>query len=79
MSWFTFLSSLGEYAALVVAGVIELDNALTLVSRRSRLVAEYCEKASTGMMAIQMGPSEAEALLKSAPDFRNLSIACFNR
>ena len=36
--------SLGEYTALVVAGVVDLDTGVKLVRERSRLMQEACEE-----------------------------------
>ncbi|EIN06889.1 ketoacyl-synt-domain-containing protein [Punctularia strigosozonata HHB-11173 SS5] len=71
--------SLGEYAALTIAGVIKLDDALLLVNRRSRMVTQYCAFTSTGLMVLQLGPHEARILLQNSPEYyAPLSIACFN-
>jgi acyl transferase domain-containing protein len=75
----TCYPSLGEYAALVIAGVIRIDDALMLVNRRSRLVAEHCTPASTGMMAIQLASVDTESLLRGNTAYLSLSVACYNR
>ena len=49
--------SLGEYTALVVAGVVDLDTGVKLVRERSRLMQEACE-AEAGLMAAVLGLGE---------------------
>lgn len=44
--------SLGEYSALVAAGVMDLGNAATLVRERGRLMEEACQKLPGSMAAI---------------------------
>lgn len=49
--------SLGEYTALVVAGVVDLDTGVKLVRERSRLMQEACEEEE-GLMAAILGLDE---------------------
>ena len=65
--------SLGEYAAACIAGIIPLEEALTLVAERGRLTAEL---ARPGAMAAIFAPAEevAGTVAKRA----NVSIAAFN-
>ncbi|KAF9568001.1 ketoacyl-synt-domain-containing protein [Agrocybe pediades] len=70
--------SVGEYAALVVAGVLPLKSALFVIGSRVRLMVEKCAPDSTGMMAVNLGPADVTKALASSPAFSNLSIACFN-
>lgn len=44
--------SVGEYAALVAAGVLELGAALRLVARRAQLMSAAATEADGGMMAV---------------------------
>ncbi|ESK95806.1 polyketide synthase [Moniliophthora roreri MCA 2997] len=70
--------SLGEYAALVIAEVINLEDALMLVATRAHLMTSRCEMYATAMLAITLGAGELHAVLKSSDNFAGLSIACFN-
>ncbi|EOD44424.1 putative polyketide synthase protein [Neofusicoccum parvum UCRNP2] len=71
--------SVGEYAALVTAGVLSLRDGLLLVARRAELMADLCEEASTGMAACNMPPRKAASFI-SAPTsgFDGLTVACKN-
>ncbi len=44
--------SLGEYAALVAAEVLEFDEAMFLVKKRSEFMAEEAQKSDGGMLAV---------------------------
>lgn len=70
------LDSLGEYAALVTAGVLSLDDALKLVSGRAWLMEQRCKTGETGMLAVRMPSDRLHNLLG---DYHGLSIACYNR
>ncbi|KAJ7160342.1 putative polyketide synthase [Mycena filopes] len=67
--------SLGEYAALVFAGVLAMKDALLLVAHRARLMVRKCALECTGMIAINLAPETVEAALR---DFSGLTIACYN-
>ncbi|TRX91490.1 hypothetical protein FHL15_007714 [Xylaria flabelliformis] len=70
--------SLGEYAALVTAGVLDLDSGILLVARRAQLMISRCEIGSTSMLAVNTGASDAQAIVKSDECFASLSISCDN-
>ncbi|KAK0194332.1 hypothetical protein F5146DRAFT_1035319 [Armillaria mellea] len=70
--------SLGEYAAHVVAGVLSLESALTLIAHRVRIMMGTCELDTTGMIAINLGSGAVTDILSSSPDFSGISIACYN-
>jgi [acyl-carrier-protein] S-malonyltransferase len=55
--------SLGEYAALVVAGVLEFEDALLLVDRRAAAMADAAAATHGGMVAMLGGDSHAVAEL----------------
>ena len=70
--------SLGEYAALVMAGVMTLKDGLLFVARRARLMFERCPRMTTGMAAVSLGPVKLESILHSNRSFSNISISCYN-
>uniref|UniRef100_A0A0W0G8P1 Putative polyketide synthase n=1 Tax=Moniliophthora roreri TaxID=221103 RepID=A0A0W0G8P1_MONRR len=81
MSWGVIPSavighSLGEYAALVLAEVLSLRSALTLVANRARLMFQRCQLDSSGMIAVNLPSERVNAILES--HFPELSIACYN-
>ncbi|WP_329408139.1 condensation domain-containing protein [Nocardia vinacea] len=64
--------SLGEYAAAVVAGMMDLPDAARLVAVRSLALAE---SAPGGMLAVELGETALTDLLTDHPD---LAIAAIN-
>ncbi|KAL2856565.1 hypothetical protein BJY01DRAFT_169849 [Aspergillus pseudoustus] len=66
--------SLGEYAALVIAGVLSTADALFLVGRRAQLVEEYCVPGSHAMLSVRASPGEVKQLLGDA----NYEVSCQN-
>ena len=69
--------SLGEFAGLVIAGVLNLRDALVFVATRDRLFREKCEIESSGMMAVSLEAVKLQLMLESH-EFSDLSIACYN-
>ncbi|KAI1173113.1 Adaptor complexes medium subunit family-domain-containing protein [Nemania sp. FL0916] len=67
--------SLGEFAALVAAGVLEFEDALYMVSRRAEAMAEATQQARNkyggeyGMVAIVTEPEYLTALVEAIDDF----------
>ncbi|KAJ7022589.1 putative polyketide synthase [Mycena alexandri] len=70
--------SLGEYAAMVSAGVLAVKDALLIVAHRARLMVQKCAIDSTAMIAVNLGPEAVEAALRTCSDFSGLTIACYN-
>ncbi|KAJ7613846.1 putative polyketide synthase [Mycena polygramma] len=70
--------SLGEYAALVIAGVLTLKDALLIVAGRVRLMVQKCEADATGMLAVNLGSEAINAALCESSAFADLTIACYN-
>lgn len=64
--------SLGEYAALNIAGVLSDSDTVYLVGRRAQHLEEMCEAASHAMLAVRASVSELEDLPVS------FEIACIN-
>ncbi|KAI0439325.1 Adaptor complexes medium subunit family-domain-containing protein [Xylaria telfairii] len=67
--------SLGEFAALVAAGVLEFEDALHMVSRRAEAMAEATRKAREkyggeyGMVAVITEPHNLSTLIEAIDDF----------
>jgi [acyl-carrier-protein] S-malonyltransferase len=58
--------SLGEYSALVAAGALDLDDALTAIARRSAAMQEDCDRTSGAMAAIiGLGYDQVVSIIKS--------------
>ena len=70
--------SLGEYAALVIAGVLDLQSGLSLVAHRAKLVSDLCEVGATSMLAVHLSADDTRDHIDSRPEFHDLSIACDN-
>ncbi|HDL89744.1 MAG TPA: [acyl-carrier-protein] S-malonyltransferase [Thermodesulforhabdus norvegica] len=51
--------SLGEYCALYAAGVLNMEDLLTLVRARGKLMQEAAERHPGGMIAVMGAPNEA--------------------
>ncbi|KAF1843948.1 polyketide synthase PksA [Cucurbitaria berberidis CBS 394.84] len=66
--------SLGEYAALHVAGVISASDMVLLVGRRAQILEEQCTANTHGMLAIK-GSAES---IKAALGDKMTEIACMN-
>ncbi|KAJ4855340.1 acyl transferase domain-containing protein [Trichoderma breve] len=59
--------SLGEYAALYVAGVLSIHDVLYLVGRRAMLTQEKCSSGTHAMLAIQASQQNVEEKIFSYP------------
>ncbi|KAF5393009.1 hypothetical protein D9757_001120 [Collybiopsis confluens] len=70
--------SIGEYAALVIAGVLDLRSALFVVASRVRLMVQKCPVETTGMLAVNMKPEDASRILSTESSVTGVTIACFN-
>jgi naphtho-gamma-pyrone polyketide synthase len=66
--------SLGEYPALVIAGVLTASDMIYLVGRRAQLLLELCISRSHGMLAVN---ADTESLLNRISGTA-LEIACIN-
>ena len=64
--------SLGEYAALQVAGVLSISDTIYLVGKRAKLLEEKCYEGSHVMLAIKASVSVIGQFLE------NVEIACIN-
>ncbi|KAJ5675932.1 type I iterative polyketide synthase [Penicillium macrosclerotiorum] len=70
--------SLGEYAALVIAGVIDLQGGLKLVAHRAKLMMELCQLETTSMLAVNLSAETMRHHIDNSPEFHNLAISCDN-
>ncbi|BBN55566.1 polyketide synthase [Pseudomonas chlororaphis subsp. aurantiaca] len=69
--------SVGEYAAACLCGVMTLEEAISLICARARLMVELCEKGS--MLVVHADRAGTQALLDTLGDVRlKLSIAAHN-
>ena len=66
--------SLGEYAALNVAGILSVSDTLFLVGKRAQLLQERCERGTHAMLAIKASPPSVAGMLKG----KKYEIACVN-
>ena len=69
--------SLGEYAALCVAGVLSLSDMLYLVGKRAAKMEEKCISNSHAMLAVQSGPELVQQTI-STSRLQTCEIACYN-
>ncbi|KAK8022725.1 polyketide synthase [Apiospora rasikravindrae] len=68
--------SLGEYAALHVAGVLSASDALYLVGKRAMLLEEKVQAGSYKMMAVRGSMADIEAVTKGHS--AQYEVACIN-
>ena len=73
-----FSDSLGEYAALVIAGVMDLPTGLRLAAYRASLIAKDCKIGETGMLAVASSAANTSKLLSENRKFEGPDIACIN-
>ncbi|KAI4215145.1 MAG: hypothetical protein LQ351_002460 [Letrouitia transgressa] len=66
--------SLGEYAALHVAGVLSASDTIYLVGSRARLLEQTCQPGSHVMMSVRASVSDIKEKASSKP----YEIACIN-
>lgn len=70
---------MGEYAALVVAEALNLDDALRLIAQRAQLMVNHCTPAKTGMVAVKLSAVTARAKLAQLfGTLEPLVVACEN-
>ena len=66
--------SLGEYAALNVAGVLSASDTIYLVGKRAELLQERCQRGTHAMLATKASEATVSKLLEGRP----CEISCFN-
>lgn len=69
---------MGEYAALIISGALALEDALSVVANRARLMIEHCALDLSGMVACKFSSSKADALIAGDVLFSGLNVACIN-
>ena len=70
--------SLGEYTAMAIAGMITIEEALTIVARRAFLMKDLCEIGQSGMLTCHTSVEVAERLILERMPERDLQVACKN-
>ncbi|KAL2869077.1 uncharacterized protein BJX67DRAFT_379556 [Aspergillus lucknowensis] len=70
--------SLGEYAAMAIAGIMSLADALRLVATRATLISDLCIAKETGMMACNQNDEEMLRLISRHEGLARLQVACQN-
>jgi iterative type I PKS product template protein len=63
---------------LVLAEVITLKGALTIIANRAFFMVRNCTLHNSGMLAVSLGHSVMADILASSSIFSNLTIACYN-
>jgi acyl transferase domain-containing protein len=66
--------SLGEYAALVVAGVLSASDAIYLVGHRARLLTTNCTPGTHGMLAVRASVASIQDVLGEG----KFEVSCVN-
>ncbi|OSD07702.1 ketoacyl-synt-domain-containing protein [Trametes coccinea BRFM310] len=69
--------SYGEFAALTIAGVLSLKDALDVVARRAEWMSTLCKPYQTGMSSIRASADDLAPILGRHP-FSHLEICCYN-
>ena len=70
--------SLGEYAALNVAGVLSDSDAIYLVGKRAQLLQDHCLPGSHSMLAVKTSLKPDSNAIKKILTGKKYEIACIN-
>lgn len=71
--------SLGEYAALVAAGVLSVADALFLVGKRTELMLAVCERESHAMLSVRgASVDRIEELCQESEKQYRFGVSCLN-
>ncbi|KAL9583818.1 MAG: hypothetical protein Q9212_002491 [Teloschistes hypoglaucus] len=70
--------SLGEYAALAIAGALSLEDVLYIVASRAKMMTTRCVLNQSGMVACAASSSTAETIFADHEHMSQLSVACKN-
>ncbi|KAL2132795.1 hypothetical protein VTI74DRAFT_3364 [Chaetomium olivicolor] len=66
--------SLGEYAALYIAGVLSASDTIYLVGKRAELLQERCQRGTHAMLASRASAKDLAGMLPGS----NCEVACIN-
>ncbi|KAK5061596.1 hypothetical protein LTR84_008140 [Exophiala bonariae] len=67
--------SLGEYAALVAAGVLSVADSIYLVGERAKLLEKYSEPSTHGMLSVR---ADAATIRRVVEDRVHYELSCLN-
>jgi monodictyphenone polyketide synthase len=70
--------SLGEYAAMHVAGVLSASDAIYLVGQRARMLEQKCKMGSHKMLAVRASVEDIEKSAQAHNKGISYEIACMN-
>ncbi|CAK7231914.1 Type I Iterative PKS [Sporothrix curviconia] len=70
--------SLGEYAALHIAGVLSASDTIYLVGARARLLVEKCTAGTHAMLAVQGSVATVTDALGASSASPAINVACIN-
>ncbi|KAF2792359.1 putative polyketide synthase [Melanomma pulvis-pyrius CBS 109.77] len=70
--------SLGEYAALCIAGVLSVGDALALAFERATLIFNQCRPSESGMLAVALPASTVKYRLRDSAATVGCEISCLN-
>ncbi|KAI9660552.1 MAG: Type I Iterative PKS [Bathelium mastoideum] len=70
--------SLGEYAALCIAGVLSVGDALALAYQRAALIFTRCSPSESSMLAVALPASTVQRHLRHLASATECELACLN-
>ena len=70
--------SLGEYAALCIAGVLSTGDALTLAYERATLIFTKCPPSESGMLAVGLPANTVQQRLRESARTAGCEVCCLN-
>ncbi|KFZ06097.1 hypothetical protein V501_07759 [Pseudogymnoascus sp. VKM F-4519 (FW-2642)] len=70
--------SLGEYAALCVAGVLSVGDALSMACERAELIFTKCAPAEAGMLAVGLPLTTVQYRLRDLATTAGCEVTCVN-
>ena len=70
--------SIGEYAALCVAGVMSVSDALALTYKRASLIFTKCPFSEAGMLAINLPADTVKSRIQDSAESSACEVSCLN-